>query len=293
MHQNQKSTLFTRKRTLLQEIKRDPLAADLLFTLFASAVGTDFFDPNTPTPKEKTLEEIVKTMPPMQQLASYSNESELIDAIGSEAFDVLRCAILDCPSAYALLNDSLEIPELKRTKSDDQKCYQFAVIESPAEKEKLFQLCKDKANDSIYLTHGSIPERWNQINREELKDSSKYPELMLHGAAYGPGIGLTPDSSFAHEYARETENKYPNSQLGNKISIIALCEVANFPDREEIFIKVDDNKILTGKISSHQLMYTLTLEEACIIRYLIVNTDAKFNTLKDQQLINHLKSIHQ
>ena len=113
MHQNQKSTLFTRKKTLLQEIKRDPLAADLIFTLFASAVGTDFFDPNTPTPKEKTLEEIVKTMPPMQQLASYSNESELIDAIGSEAFDVLRCAILDCPSAYALLNDSLEIPELK------------------------------------------------------------------------------------------------------------------------------------------------------------------------------------
>lgn len=286
--------LFTRQKTLVEEISRDPVSADLLFTLFSSAVGTEFLDPRTPMPKDKTLEKIVQTMPSMRELAKCSNDTELKSKVGSESFDVLHCAILECPSAYALLPESLEIPEFRRQNTNDnEKCYQFAVIESPPEKEHLFQLCKEKAKGSIYLTHGSIPERWHQINREELRDMSKTPRLVLNGSTYGPGISLSPKTDQSIAYGREMSNKYPKSELGSKISIVCLCEVANLPNREEVSVKVDDNKTLTGELRFHEYSYTLTLEEACIIRYLFVNLDSKVDTLNNQTVINHLQTKFQ
>ena len=69
-------------KTLVQEISRDPLSADLLFTLFSSTVGTTFYDSNAPQPKAKTIEELINTMPPMDQLGSYPSDDELERAIG-------------------------------------------------------------------------------------------------------------------------------------------------------------------------------------------------------------------
>ena len=276
---------YIKQNSIVKEIARDPFAADLLFTLFSSAVGTMYQDPRVPIPKEKTLEEIVQSMPPMQQLVSYSNDTELIQVIGSESADVLRCAILECPSSYALLPESLEIPEFKKqTPGDDnKKCYQFIAIQSPPEKEEMFQFIKSKVNGSMFAFHGSEPKCWNKINREELKNLTG-TKFMLHGSAYGEGIGLTLNSDTAIQYSLETPNQYPNSQLGKNISIVALCEVANLPNREMVSFDFDSvangnhqTCTLKGQIRKNDWNYMLTLEEACIIRYLFVNFDTKID----------------
>lgn len=83
-----KKHLFSRNKTLAQGISRDPISADLLFLIFASTVGTQFYDSQAPQPKEKSVEEIVKSMSPMQQLASYSSDEKIKRAIGAEATSI-------------------------------------------------------------------------------------------------------------------------------------------------------------------------------------------------------------
>ncbi|KAK8843552.1 hypothetical protein M9Y10_024608 [Tritrichomonas musculus] len=64
-------------------------------------------------------------MPSMQQLASYSNDELLAQAIGAEAAKILHFAILDSPTAYVCLPKSEEIASLRRqNQTDDQpKCF--------------------------------------------------------------------------------------------------------------------------------------------------------------------------
>lgn len=288
MSNQERNPKYVHQSTLTQEIARDPLSADLLFSFFASAAGTIYQDPNLPVPKDRTLEDIIQNMPPMQQLGSYSSDLELQQAIGQESYEILRSVILESPIAYSLLPSSLEVPEFRRQDTSEVKtCYQFIAIQSPPEKEEIFQQIKSKANGSFFAWHGSVPQCWNKISREELKDMSG-TKFMRNGCAYGRGICLALDSSVGINYAMESPNKYKNSQLGQNISVLALCEVADLPNRKEFKVEVKtaaggENKTyeLSGELRNNDWSYNLTLNEACIIRYLFVNFDAKINFHSD------------
>lgn len=286
--------IFHRYNSLVEEISRDPLSADLLLTIFAAQVGAQFEDKRAPHPNGKTVEEIIQSMPPMQQLASYSNDEQLIQAIGTDAAEILHFAILDSPSAYICLPESEEVASLRiqNPTENHPKCYQFKVIESPPGKEQIFQAIKSKYNSTRYLWHGSSADRWFRINQFGLLSTSDHPQLMVTGSTLGTGIYLAPSSTTSTSYSREFSNKYTNSQLGKKIKITALCEVINLPEKENGTIDVQVNnqtKTFAGKLSFHDWTYTLTLPEACIIRYLFVNLDADVNLDKDQSLLDSLK----
>lgn len=159
---------------------------------------------------------------------------------------------------------------------------------------------KSKVGGSFFAFHGSVCECWHKINREELKDLTN-TKFMRNGSAYGRGIALTLKSETAITYALERPNKYSNSNIGKSLSITALCEVANLPDRNMISVDVDSvvdgnhqTKTLNGELRNNDWSFMLTLNEACIIRYLFVNLDADidFNVQPLTNLLTLEQALH-
>lgn len=114
--------------------------------------------------------------------------------------------------------------------------------------------------------------------------------MILHGEYYGPGIYLAQSSRIELHYAHGA-NLLSNSSLG-QISIVALCEVVNLPYNKEQEIEVDaknkntgkmEKKVLTGHLNRFQIdgIFTLTMEEALIVRFLFVNFNGHLDFLNN------------
>ena len=159
----------------------------------------------------------------------------------------------------------------------------MALISSP-DQEEIFQQLKKKYG-SIFSWHGSQPDRWHSIIRNGLINASN-TKLMRCGAAYGPGIYLAHDSSVSMGYSGQFQNPWNASKLGRNFSVIALCEVINLPDGKTVTEKVycrdprNGNRVqknISGVLTRHNNIFTLTLEEACIVRFIIVNLQKQHN----------------
>ena len=110
----------------------------------------------------------------------------------------------------------------------------------------------------MFLFHGSAAQNWHSILRNGLKNASG-TEMMAHGSAYGSGIYFAHESSVSQGYAPPCLNAYAKSKLGTSLQILALCEIAQVPE-----------------LLHHGWAHTLTNEEACIVRFLLVN--GSYNT---------------
>lgn len=273
--------------TLVKEIARDPYVADLLFSVFACAYDTKFFNPQpNKTPKNKSFKSIIESMPKMKKLSELNDDSSLAQSIGFESADILRWVILTCRSNFLLLPRELEFPQFRSSDSYN-KCYQFMALTSSPEQETIFQQLKKKYG-SFFLWHGSPTERWHAIIRQGLKNLSNTP-LMGVGAAHGEGIYFAPESMTSLSYSRSFQNMYPGSQLGENLNIIALCEVIKLPlNKDVVFnatIDADGSKSRTktvrGVLKNHQWCYTLTMNEACIVRFLFVNLNQHANVINN------------
>ncbi|KAK8884615.1 Poly [ADP-ribose] polymerase 6 [Tritrichomonas musculus] len=264
--------------SLVQEIKRDVLVADLLFTVFMCAKDTDFLTPAPPF-NSKQLKNIVKKIPQISVVASYKNDQELCESIGADAFSLLRWVILTNRSQLFYLHPQIELPCFK-----NRSCFQFMALISSPEQEDIFQQLKKKYG-SIFLWHGSPGERWHSIIRNGLINAS-HTKLMRVGAAYGEGIYFARDSSISQGYSNVSENPFKGSKLGRSFFCIALCEVINLPRQKDIseVVLVRDpetgnrvKKTIKGKFNEHDYCFTLTMEEACIVRFVIVNLQNHVN----------------
>jgi poly [ADP-ribose] polymerase 6/8 len=78
--------------------------------------------------------------------------------------------------------------------------YQFLLLSSPLEQSKKFGELKAK-HGTFYAWHGSSFGNWHCIVRIGLKNYSG-TSLMSCGAAYGPGIYLSPSSATSFGYAK-------------------------------------------------------------------------------------------
>lgn len=273
--------------TLVKEIARDPYVADLLFSVFACAYDTKFFNPQpNKTPKNKSFKSIIESMPKMKKLSELNDDSSLAQSIGFESADILRWVILTCRSNFLLLPRELEFPQFRSSDSNN-KCYQFMALTASPEQETIFQQLKKKYG-SFFLWHGSPTERWHAIIRQGLKNLSNTP-LMGVGAAHGEGIYFAPESMTSLSYSRTFQNMYPGSQLGENLNIIALCEVIKLPlNKDVVFnatIDADGSKsrfkTVRGVLKNHQWCYTLTMNEACIVRFLFVNLNQHANVINN------------
>uniref|UniRef100_A0A8C6UJ91 Poly [ADP-ribose] polymerase n=1 Tax=Neogobius melanostomus TaxID=47308 RepID=A0A8C6UJ91_9GOBI len=102
--------------------------------------------------------------------------------------------------------------------------HQFLLISSPPYKEVRFQMAR-KLYGSTFAFHGSHIENWHSILRNGLVNAS-YTKLQLHGAAYGKGIYLSPNSGISFGYSGKNEEPAHGRFLKSKnINCVALCEV--------------------------------------------------------------------
>ena len=267
--------------SVIQEIKRDPMVADLLFSMFSAAFKTEFLNPAPPGFTIKQMEKVFGAMPQMSQLAiSCQNDRELTLLIGAENVQLLRWVLLSNRSHLIYLPPELQLPEFRSSK-------QFMALISSPEAENAFQTLKEKYG-SIYLWHGSNGERWHSIVRNGLKNATG-TKLQANGSVLGEGIYFARDSKTSWGYSRQAENRYRNSIIGKQLHIISLVEIANIPTGMDVTVEIpcldSSGKIMkkkvTGFLKDHKWAHTLTLEEACVVRFLMVGGNFNVDVLKD------------
>lgn len=230
---------------VVEEIRRDIMAADFIFSIFVSAIGSKYFTPRPPGFNDDELRQIAQTLPTMASLATCVDDSELAARISDRTLELLRWVLLSNRTQMIALEGSLQL-------SAFNNAYQFLSLISTPEAEAQFRVLKDKY-DSQYLFHGSATKNWHSIIRNGLKNASN-TDMMAHGAAYGSGIYFAHDSSTSCGYANEDANLYNQSALGKTLKIVALCEIAKVPE-----------------LQCHGWAHTLKTEEACIVRFILVN----------------------
>lgn len=234
---------------IISEIKRDPMANDLLISLASAAFQTKFFNPKPPDFEEFEFSRFFKTLPGMNFLANHcDNDQQLRKLLKDEKmFEILRFLILANKSHMITLNQ----PEIKIKECMDHTIQFLLTIASP-EFEIDFQRKKKKFG-SVYLWHGSPVERWYSILHNGLKDLGRTPD-KVHGPMYGDGIYQSDFSNYSIHYSFSGNNLYVNSKLPKKLVILAMTENA----KTKGFNKVADCE------------FTQKDERACIIRSLMV-----------------------
>ena len=291
-------------QNVTNEIKKDPLAADLLITMFGLSVSTVFCNPAPVSFKDKEILEILHNLPSCDSMAKYENDQKLIHDIGKRAGELLRWILLSCRSHFISLKSKLKMKAFKDTE-------QFMALVSSPEAESAFQFLKSKYG-SFFLWHGSGSEKFHSIARNGLKNYSN-TQFMSSGAAFGPGIYFARSSSTSWGYTHSRKNEYNNSALGSNVKIISLCEIAKLPINKTIDVDIpngeNSTKRYTGFLKEHGYAHTLTIEPACVVRFLMVsnsknlidfdvdvvsNPPSKIPTLSSviNYNINNIKSNH-
>lgn len=242
--------------SVVQEIRRDPRAADLLLSLFACSTHDErYMKPRPPDEMMGGMRQVFETLPDMITIAqTCKSDADIFKNFGEEALDFLRWVILSNKSQL------IHLPPQLRLKEVPFKTQFMSLIASP-EKESLFQFKKRKLGGngqkkknqqnkadvgrSVLRWHGSSGERWHSIFRNGLKNMS-YTDCV-NGAWYGPGIYLATDASMSLGYTQTVENLYRNSMFGSSFTLIALCEVVPnkcFKDFGNFATLQDDDAII-------------------------------------------------
>ena len=231
--------------SVVHEIRRDPLAADLIFSIFS---GADFQFLTIPNDVQTYCQNVFTNLPRMVDIARFNSDKELAQRIGKNSLAVLRWVLLSQRSHIIQLPPALQIKNIPAQ-------YQFMTLIGSPESEKEFRNLK-KRHGNIFLWHGSHGERWCSIIRNGLKNASG-TRLQLNGKSLGSGIYFAPASSTSFGYCTPLNNRYRNSVLGSSVPLIALCEVAK-----------------VGSLKDHGWAFTLTQEQACIVRFLMIGNFA-------------------
>ena len=241
--------------SILQEIKRDPYAADLLISCFAAAIGTRFLTPEPPGFSKNEIKQLLQNLPAVRDMMQLSDERALLDMIGPRLLTLLRWIILSIHSQFISLPDELKLKEFP------SRC-QFLTLMSSVEKEQKFRALRAQYG-SYFLWHGSTTDRWHSIIRQGLKNGTG-THLQQNGAALGSGIYFARSSNTSIGYSRGFENPYRKSLLGNQLSIVSLCEVAKVPE-----------------LKDQGWAHTCVNEDACIVRFLFVGPNFNRDTIAD------------
>ncbi|EAY07014.1 UBA/TS-N domain containing protein [Trichomonas vaginalis G3] len=243
------------------EILRDPDAADLVISMFAAATKDKWLIPAPPDFSVDECKQIVRTLPSMNTIiTTYKNDAEIINAIGERPMRLLRWILLTNRSQFMSLNGSLELAELKGGTAK-----MFLALSSTPQKEQRFRELQQQYG-SLFLWHGSPSSRWHAIFRNGLKNMSN-TDGMLNGAAHGNGIYFARDSSTSIGYSSHCDvsaNTYINSRF-KIMTIVALCEIAKVP-----------------ALKDHGWCHTLMQEEACIVRFLMLNLSRSIDIINQQ-----------
>lgn len=269
--------------TVVREIRRDPFVADLLLSLFVASFSSNYWKPAPPFVTAGNLYEISKeisALRSMQDLSNAQNDKDLKEQIGERQMALLQWLLLTNRSHFFHLPKELEYSQLNCAG-------QFLTMISSPEAENTFLQLKKHYGGSYFLWHGSPVDRWHSIIRNGLKNYSNTSHMRC-GAACGEGIYFAPDSGTSIGYSCVADNPYTRSYFRN-LHIVALCEVAKLPFGSDQTVQVEVMNPSTGKtttktvrgfLKNHGWAYTLTMEEACIVRFLFVQLSGNINVMR-------------
>jgi len=267
---------------LAAEILHNPWVVDLVITLsFVGANGSrkdTFFEPypfgvevdlcgeklnfgNAPNKKWDVLIEVLKKLPSIKEMTAFgSTQKQLkvrLDQIDPLCYPLLRWIVTSNRCHLKKLESHELIKEIGTE-------FQFELKSLPPAKERKFQEMKKK-HTSFYAYHGSPFANWHSILRAGLKNQSGTGK-QIHGAAYGSGVYLAPNSTLSTTYSHveigatpiweksmfvfnKTTNAYENNR---NLSCLALCEVINseFKDVKSgatttMYVVPDENNVST------------------------------------------------
>ena len=242
--------------SLIMEIKRDPIVADLLISCFASAFGGKCENPIPSFLTRNEIQSLLSKLPSIKLLLRLDTDQEIIDICGAKLFKLIRWIILSNKCQFVSLPKDLILPEFSSLN------YQIYCFMSNPEKEHKFQRLKEKYG-SIYLWHGSGADRWHSIFRNNLKIYTD-TQYMAHDAWFGPGIYFSRylQTSFWYASSIPIQNAYTASIFGKSLNIVCLCEIAKVPG-----------------LADHKGEHTLSNEDAVTVRFITVNAPINFDTL--------------
>ena len=230
--------------SVYQEIARDPYAADLLVSVFSTALGTSYLVPSPPMELLNEAKHVLSTLPSMIDITRFfHNDTEMIKKLGQKTVDLLRWILLSNRSHIITLPNALKLREIP------QQSIQFLSLISTPEAEKDF-MALEKKYRSMYLWHGSSGDRWYSILRNGLKIGTG-TNLQQNGHAFGKGIYFARDSSVSCGYVKPAINQYTNSCLPKNFSLLSLCSIAK-----------------VKSLKTHGWAYTITDESAVVVRFL-------------------------
>jgi poly [ADP-ribose] polymerase 6/8 len=254
--------------SVIAEIKRDPAVADLLVSVFSAAVGTQFLTPAPPNYNQAEAEQILANLPAMTELVSkYQDDKALSATISPAGVRLLRWIL--CSNRSHLMS----LPPAQRLAQFPSQ-HQFMAILSSPEKEDVFNALKARVG-SMYLWHGSGSSRWHSIIRNGLKNATG-TALMACGAALGPGIYLARDAATSCGYSGAGANKYAKSIYGASLRVLSLCEIAKVSATEQTITLARGSGgqvVCNGFLKDHGWAHTLTMEDACVVRFLMVGQE--------------------
>lgn len=125
------------------------------------------------------------------------------------------------------------------------------------------------------MWHGSPNERWHSIIRTGIVVGSR----LNYGQCNA--IYMASNSQTSLRYTRGGgQNFTKDSRLGKYVSIISILEVIKLPPNQNVTEVVDVRdprngervkKKIFGVLSDDGQVVTLTMEEACVVRFIIVN----------------------
>eukprot|EP00040_Diaphanoeca_grandis_P044449 m.12389 g.12389 ORF g.12389 m.12389 type:complete len:724 (-) comp9269_c0_seq1:212-2383(-) len=140
------------------------------------------------------------------------------------------------------IEDDVQLPQLK-TK------YQYHLLTAPPRREEIFSRDR-QLHGTVFGFHGSSSENWHSMLRNGIISASG-GKLQVNGAAYGPGVYLSPLASMSLQYSRvrprhqavpprtalqpnpintdqeelATNDKRQEPGKFDQLSVLALCEI--------------------------------------------------------------------
>ena len=249
---------------VVDEIRRDPTVADLVICFASACYDTPYMNPAPPNVPVDRLAEFFATLPAMSRLALCSNDQELIEHIGMDNFGILRFFILANRAFLVTLSGKMRIRELPNV------AHQFMIVATTPELEARFQ-AKKAERGSVWLWHGSWPDRWYSILHNGLHDYSGTSFERNGGAWYGNGVYQSDHYNVSFNYASNPNmrHRYKASVLPPALNVVGLVE--NVPGKSL-------NKVI-------EYEWTQKDEAALVVRVLMVSTATSapqvWNTLKD------------
>ncbi|XP_071845856.1 protein mono-ADP-ribosyltransferase PARP6-like isoform X2 [Apostichopus japonicus] len=173
------------------------------------------------------IEQALKSFVSMREMLSASTPSDVkmkMDSQDALAFPLLQWIISSNRSHILKLPPNKQINFMRTP-------HQFLLMSSPPTKQAIFQKAKE-TNGSIFAFHGSNIENWHSILRNGLINASG-TKHQCHGAAYGKGIYLSPNSSVSFGYSGMGQGEYNAAVKKNPQSVPSLMAKAVLPCRQK------------------------------------------------------------